>query len=131
MKKKILLVIFSAILLLNSASSVLALEPIVNTAANKYDNGDYTILDMVDLFVRGSKFMFAILASLTLLFIVYGGLVLVLSGGVSEKVNKGKQIITGALVGMVIVLCSYAIIYTVLDKIQYKRGANTFNTVKQ
>jgi hypothetical protein len=131
MKKKIFLILFSAILLLSLASSVLALEPIVNTAANKYDNGDYTILDMVDLFVRGSKFMFAILASLTLLFIVYGGLVLVLSGGVSEKVNKGKQIITGALIGMIIVLCSYAIIYTVLDKIQYSRGANTFNTVKQ
>lgn len=61
-----------------------------------------------------SKWILGITGSLALLAFIYGGFVWMLSGGSSERVNKGKQIFLGAVVGLVIVFASYMIIGFVL-----------------
>jgi hypothetical protein len=41
---------------------------------------------------------------------VYGGTMLLISSGSSERVAKGKTILTNGIIGLVIVLLSYLII---------------------
>lgn len=72
--------------------------------------------DFVRLAVEISKWILGITGSLALLAFIYGGFVWMLSGGSSERVQKGKQIFTGAVIGLVIVFTSYMIIGFVLVK---------------
>ena len=55
------------------------------------------------------------------LFIVIGGYLLLTAGGSEEKVTKGRQAITAAVVGLLIVLCSSLIIKVIFNVL----GADT------
>ena len=57
--------------------------------------------------------------------IVYAGIRFVTSGGDAKKVQSARQIITYALVGLVIVLSSFAIIYF----ISYTTGVKCITTI--
>lgn len=57
--------------------------------------------------------------------IVYAGIMFVTSGGDQKKVQSARQIITYALVGLVIVLSSFAIIYF----ISYTTGVKCITTI--
>lgn len=72
--------------------------------------GDYTLNDFVRLFVNVAKWILGISGSLALLAFIYGGIMFLVSGGNSEKVARAKQIIIGAVMGLVIVLTSFIII---------------------
>lgn len=77
--------------------------------------GNYSLNDFVQLAVEVSDFILGIVGSLALLAFVYGGIVFLISGGSSEKVEKGKQILLGAVIGLVVVFLSYTIIQFTLD----------------
>ena len=49
--------------------------------------------------------------AVTAILIVYAGILFVTSGGDQKKVQSARQVITYALIGLVIVLSSFAIIY--------------------
>jgi len=66
--------------------------------------------DFVIVAVNISKWILGIVGSLALLMFIYGGIMLMISGGNSEKITQGKQIIIGAVVGLAIVFASYMII---------------------
>lgn len=56
-----------------------------------------------------------IMGSLALLVFVYGGLMWLLAGGSAERVQKGTQAMIWAVIGIVVVFSSYAIITLVLN----------------
>ena len=56
--------------------------------------------------------------------IVYAGILFVTSGGDPKKVQGARQIITYAIIGLVIVLCSFGIIYF----ISYTTGVKCITT---
>ncbi len=58
-----------------------------------------------------------IVGALTLMMIVYGGITMMISGGSSKTVEKGKQIITDAIIGLVIVLTAYLLVHFVVDTV--------------
>ena len=67
--------------------------------------------------VNVSKWILGIVGSLALLMFIYGGLMIMLAGGTTitgtektTKVNKGKDAIRNAIVGLIIVFTSYMII---------------------
>jgi hypothetical protein len=72
--------------------------------------GDYKLNDFLQLAVNVAKWIEGIVGSLALLMFVYGGFTLLLSQGSSDKVAKGKSIIVGAVIGLVIVFTSWSII---------------------
>lgn len=76
----------------------------------KGGDGDYSLNDFIQLAVNVSEKILGLVGSLALLAFVYGGIMFLISGGNSEKVEKGKQILIGAVVGLVIVFTSYMII---------------------
>jgi|GEM_PF-3373057 len=59
------------------------------------------------------KFGVGIAGILAVLMIAYGGVVWLFSGGASEKIGHAKELITGAVIGLVLALGSYLILNTV------------------
>lgn len=121
MFKKIIIcssILFSLILTVSFSESALAQQQsIVDTSPQKYDEGNYTVNDMVNVFVTYSQRALGIIGSIALLMFVYGGIMFLISGGSSEKVTKAKGIIIAAVVGIIIVFSSYLIIKFVLGAI--------------
>lgn len=72
--------------------------------------GAYTLNDMVSVLANVATFILGIVGSLALLMFTYGGVTFLLSGGNSEKVQKGQQILIGSVIGLAIVFTSFTII---------------------
>ncbi|PIP34858.1 hypothetical protein COX21_00620 [Candidatus Falkowbacteria bacterium CG23_combo_of_CG06-09_8_20_14_all_41_10] len=72
--------------------------------------GNYTLNDGVQLMVNVAQWILGIVGSLALLMFVIGGFMFLISAGNSKTVETGKNIIIGAVVGLIIVFCSYMII---------------------
>lgn len=90
--------------------------------------GNYALNDFVRIGDNVSRWIMGIVGSLSLLMFIYGGFVWLTSAGSSDKVTKGKSIIIGAVIGLVIVFTSYMIIGFVLEKAGYYRGKNWATT---
>jgi len=78
-------------------------------------SGSCSLNDFVRLFANVSQWILGIVGSLALLMFIYGGLMFIISSGNSEKVTKAKEIIIGAVIGLVIVFTSYMIIQFTID----------------
>lgn len=71
--------------------------------------------DFYELIVRVINFAIQKLAfPLVVLFFLIGGFILLTSGGSPTRVEQGKKAITGAIVGLVIVLTSVVVINTLI-----------------
>jgi len=55
---------------------------------------------------------------------IYGGIMFLVSAGSSEKVQQAKQIIIGAVIGLVIVFASYTIIQFVFTALEIPNAGN-------
>ncbi len=84
--------------------------PATGSACTSDNCGNYTLNDMMQVFVNVSEWILGIVGSLALLMFIYGGVMFLISGGSAEKVTQAKQIIAGAVIGLVIVFTSYIII---------------------
>lgn len=60
-----------------------------------------------------------------LVLMIYGGFLWMTAGGEAEKVKKAKGIIINAIIGLIIVLASYAITFFILDQIGQATDADT------
>lgn len=86
--------------------------------------GDYSLNDFVQLAVNVSDKILGLVGSLALLAFVYGGIVFLISGGSSEKVEKGKQILLGAVIGLAVVFASYTIIQFTMSALGVQEAAD-------
>jgi len=71
----------------------------------------------------------SVLGVIFLILIIYGGILWMTAAGNEEKVKKAKELITEALIGLVIVLAAYAISYFVIN--QLVNASLTSNTDPQ
>lgn len=116
------------------ANTSLAAGPLVpgaptapgGSASSKYETGKYEPDDLLSVFVLLANIILGLVGSATLLMLIYGGVLMIVAGqGVvtkgdtSETVNKGKDAIKGAVIGLVIVLAAALIIQIVLEGIGY------------
>lgn len=56
-----------------------------------------------------------IVGSLALVMFIYGGFIWMLAAGNDQKVQKGKDIILWAVIGLIVIFSSYALVNLVLD----------------
>lgn len=77
--------------------------------------GMYEINDFIVLAINIARWILGIVGSLSLVMFIYGGFMFLISAGSSESVNKAKQIIVAAVIGLAIVFSSYLIIKFTLD----------------
>lgn len=83
------------------------------------DTGDCTVRDIIQVLVNVSVFILAIVGSLVLLMFIYGGLTWIISDGRESMITRGRQTLVGAVIGLVIVLGSYALIALVISILKY------------
>lgn len=60
------------------------------------------------------NFVLGFLGFIAVVYVIYGGFLYVASGGDDANVEKGKKIILYAVIGIIIILASFAIVNTVL-----------------
>ena len=116
--RKIYIFIFALIFFVIAGSFVNAQSVMTNgLIANHYDKGDYDLNDLANLAVIAAKFIWGISGSLALLAFVVGGVMWLISSGNPQMVEKGRQTIIGAVIGLAIVFGSYVIINFILVKV--------------
>ena len=62
----------------------------------------------VQLLLNIANAALAVIGSFALVFFIYGGFVLILSQGNPERVKKGRDILTAAIIGLIIAFAAYA-----------------------
>ncbi len=80
-----------------------------------FDGSCRNVNDLIQLFINFGKMTLGIVGSAALVFFVYGGVMMILSMGNSERVKKGKDILVASIIGIVIAFSAYALINFVLD----------------
>lgn len=102
--------------------------------------GDCQINGFVRLAVEGSRLILGLIGTIALAFFVYGGMLLIVSGGNTTLVDKGKKTLTGAVIGVIIVVGAYYIVdltvatftkYKGIDDIQSKNNAGVYLNPKK
>ncbi len=58
-----------------------------------------------------------IVGAIALIMLIYGGFQYIISGGNEEAVEKAKKIITYAVIGLIVVIISWVIVYAVIGEI--------------
>ena len=81
-------------------------------------DGTCELNDFVRVFSFYYTRVLGFVGSIALLMFIYGGIMFLISSGNSEKVTQAKQIIIGAVIGLVIVFASYTIIQFVFDALE-------------
>lgn len=74
--------------------------------------------DLLRLAINFTKFLFGFIGSVAFVMFVYGGFTIILSMGNSDKVSHGKQILTAAVVGLIIAFGAYVLVDFLLDAFQ-------------
>lgn len=80
--------------------------------------------DLGKVITNGINFLFVVAAMLALVFLIIGGVKWLTSQGEKEGVNKARETIVAAIVGLVIIFLSYLIVNFVLNLFV---GVNLFN----
>ena len=119
---KITIIVILCLSLVMFVNFSYAAEPIVPGAPaqsggegdSKYETGDYVLNDFIQIAIQVSKFILGIVGSLALLMFIYGGLMMIISQGSSDKVEQSKTILKNAVIGLVIVFTSWTIINFVI-----------------
>lgn len=81
----------------------------------------------LDLLSGVSKLILGLTGSLALLYFVYGGIVLLTSGGVEARITNGKTILSHAIIGVIIIFGAYLLVVTIekIVGVQYKDPTNS------
>ncbi len=82
--------------------------------------GDVSIF--VLLLINVSRYLFSIIGALALAAFIYGGFVLILSQGNTEKIQHGRDIVLAAVIGLVVAFGGYVIIRFLGEAIKLKGG---------
>jgi len=100
------------------------LDPIV-PQGSAYETGNYELNDVMRMGINITNIILGVVGSLALLMFVYGGVMMLISAGNSDKVSKAKGIIIAAVIGLGIVFASYLIIQFVMGALGVNWQGNT------
>jgi len=98
--------------------AVLSLPALAGAEKFEFTNPVNKNLDQLISGVMG--FLFGVALLVCPILIIWGGFMIATSGGDQEKTKKGKQIITAAVVGLVVIALSNVIKAVILDVVTAK-----------
>jgi len=125
------LIIFSLLILLFaplSASATSATSTTGLVPCGGPDQNPCTACDLLVLAQNVLNFAFVIAFLIVVGFIVYGGFRWIFSLGKEQNIKAGQQIITNAIIGIVIILTAWLIVNTVFWFIAQAGGENKTGT---
>ena len=83
---------------------------------------DLTSKSPIDIAVSIINWFLGILALIALGVIIYGGILWMTSGGNPEKIDKAKKTLTRGLIGLLIILAAWAIVWYLMKKLSEMTG---------
>lgn len=92
------------------------------------ETGNCNASDFLLLFINLYKFGLEILAPVAILFFVIGGIVILTAAGYSERIERGKKILSQVIAGVFIVLLSWVIIDTSVFLLTGDENRTVFGT---
>lgn len=115
--KKILSLMILLVLVTLSFISIPYAEAtnVINSSANEYVDGDYQISHLLGIVTTVVALILSLTGTAVLVAFVYGGFLFLVSAGSSERIGLAKNVIKGAVIGMVIVFLSFTIITFVFE----------------
>ena len=90
--------------------------------------GNYEVNDVMNMVIKAANILFGLIGSLVLLFFVYGGLLFLTSSGNREQVAKGKRVLVGSVIGVLIVFFSYTVVGFIFSKLVHSGGAGFYSS---
>ncbi|MFC1612563.1 pilin [Patescibacteria group bacterium] len=130
MKKiKLFLIVVIAIMVVGFALPTSAAIP---TIVPKCALGDTTpqVSCFLELAVNVSKWILGITGSVALLFFIYGGVILMTSRGNEQAITKGKDILSKALIGVIIIFGAYVAVSFVWNAFTGKQINTNFDIIE-
>lgn len=122
-KNKKIFVLALAAALLISAGPALAVS-LVDTSTPGYATGDYKLEYIREYAIYLARIILGLVGSLSLLAFVYGGVTFLISGGSSDKIKKGQEILKAAVIGIIITFSSALIINVFLGGLGINQTGN-------
>lgn len=89
------------------------------TAASNGATAEFTLITTISLIIKAAL---ALTGVIVLVYLVYAGYTWMTAGGDSDKVTKAKETISRAVIGLTIVLLSYAIVAFIVPAILCASG---------
>lgn len=86
-------------------------------AVQQLDNPLGTGADIPEIIARVIKAVMGLVGAIGLLMFIYGGFTWMTAGGSEKRVTQGKQILTWAVLGLVVIFTSYAVLSFVIEKL--------------
>lgn len=115
--KKILVVLIGIVFPILSFAGT---PPSFNPFASEGVNIDDLALVRADVFSTLSSiinYALSFLGMIALLLMLYAGIIWMIARGNEEEINKAREILKGAFIGLVIILSSYALSYFVFTNL--------------
>ena len=104
--------LLSIILLVTSYWLLITIVPVqaAGILPDCVDTGDCQLSDFLQLFVNIANLMLGVLGSVALLFFVIGGTCWLLAAGNQTMIDRGKKTLSGAVIGIIIVLGAWTLV---------------------
>lgn len=123
-------------LALTGISVVTALQVMAGNVFAQLDPGEEIVApkgfaqNIGSLINGGLTLIMIVGAFLVLVYLILGGIEWITSGGDKSKTESAQNKITNAVIGLIILAASYAILLIVLNFLGFKNIAEVFNSVK-
>ncbi|MBU0649439.1 pilin [Patescibacteria group bacterium] len=112
--KKIALVFILALVILSLPNLASAFQLIPSGCTGDVVTTDNCgLTEIFQTFINFADFLLSIVGSIALLMFVFGGFTWLTSGGATDKVTKGKDIMVNTAIGLAIVFAAATVIYSV------------------
>lgn len=69
--------------------------------------------------IKYLQMLLAFLALNALIMIIIGGMNWMFSGGNEEKIAKAKKLLTASVIGMIVILMSWVLVYFIFDRVNF------------
>ncbi|HAU65788.1 TPA: hypothetical protein DCW61_00395 [Candidatus Uhrbacteria bacterium] len=105
MRNRLALFLFSLLLLPSTSFAAVLTNPLYTT-------------DIREVIARIIQAILGITGAVALLMFVYGGFLLLISGGENEKIKKGKETMKWAVLGLAVIIGAYMIVSTIINALE-------------
>ncbi|MFZ5438298.1 MAG: hypothetical protein ACOZAK_04580 [Patescibacteria group bacterium] len=122
------LVISTGVALSGLASSVLPVTAATRITDTNVDPGKGFATDFGGLINGVLSFVMVLAALLVFLYLIWGGIEWITSGGDKGKTESARNKITSAIIGLIVVAASYAILTLALNFLGFSDLNEVFNT---
>lgn len=129
MKSKIKL--FTLVLLLAAFVALPAFADLVNCEQKTGPSKSCELGDFLAIIALVVNFLLSFSGLIAILFVLWGGLQMILANGNPSQIQAGKSTITYAVLGLILTLAAYMIIAYVIGLLTGNAGGNPFDSLMQ